>query len=655
MVQTDKLNVSIDEQATPLNGHPDAASSVLDVATAYLSAGLSIIPIRTDGSKAPRIKWERYQEKSCADQPNCVRTWWGTTQNGIALVCGNVSGGREVIDFDEADLFDPWRQLVEAQAPGLVARLPLVRTPRPGYQLHYNCAEIEGNQELAREPIRDPKTGKLRAHAMIETRGEGGYVLLPGSPLACHKSGRPYEHIAGPPIIEAPTITPAERQVLLDAARSLDRMADDRAGRGPGGSPWRVTATGAGMSPGDDFNQRGPDWAGILEGWELVSQSGQRCCWRRPGKDDRGHSATTGYCTSAKGWDLLYVFSSNADPFEARRPYSKFAAYALLKHGGDFSAAARELARLSYGQPAKARKAGNAGAGQADPEQAQAAEPSPDGAGGEYEELEALDIILRHFKREYEPIFRRANVMYSGRLGREVKAGEACFAPDRALIEQLLFASNVPTDGQGNPKENAIPQFFRSWAPSAWAELLKPLPEEEAAGEVVELAQEQFRAELAKAMKRMITLAVVRDEQEVKESRSLIDWCLTFAKDSQAPGKAPDWRKVRSYSAWSRKAGEQVSVALRVDIFGTIGMGGPLPAMTQRKFSSLCELYGCGRSIKVQGGASRAVELTAEFVHDLCAQPLREPEEDAEGRTDAENSRTHAHVREAASLRPSEE
>jgi len=53
--------------------------------------------------------------------------------------------------------------------------------------------------------------------------------------------------------------------------------------------------------------------------------------WCRPGKKS-GTSATTNF----GGSDLLYVFSSNAEPFEQQTAYSKFHAYALLYHDGDF-------------------------------------------------------------------------------------------------------------------------------------------------------------------------------------------------------------------------------------------------------------------------------------------------------------------------------
>ncbi|MCH7863738.1 MAG: hypothetical protein IIC56_00815 [Proteobacteria bacterium] len=49
--------------------------------------------------------------------------------------------------------------------------------------------------------------------------------------------------------------------------------------------------------------------------------------------------------------DLLYIFSSNAAPFKQEHAYSKFTALALLRHGGDFAAAASELAKTGYGPP----------------------------------------------------------------------------------------------------------------------------------------------------------------------------------------------------------------------------------------------------------------------------------------------------------------
>jgi len=48
----------------------------------------------------------------------------------------------------------------------------------------------------------------------------------------------------------------------------------------------------------------------------------------------------------------LYVFSSNAAPFEPGKAYGPFAVYALLEHHGDFAAAARALRAEGYGDDA---------------------------------------------------------------------------------------------------------------------------------------------------------------------------------------------------------------------------------------------------------------------------------------------------------------
>jgi hypothetical protein len=104
------------------------------------------------------------------------------------------------------------------------------------------------------------------------------------------------------------------------------------------------------LRPGDDFNLRGPDWKELLDGWECVGQTGTERSWRRPGKDE-GQSATAGHCKKGDGAELFYVFTSNAPPFTQGEPYTKFAVYALLRHGGDFGAAARDLAAQGYGAP----------------------------------------------------------------------------------------------------------------------------------------------------------------------------------------------------------------------------------------------------------------------------------------------------------------
>jgi hypothetical protein len=95
-----------------------------------------------------------------------------------------------------------------------------------------------------------------------------------------------------------------------------------------------------GDRPGDVLNTR-LSWAELLEpaGWRLEREQGTQAYWTRPGKAS-GVSAST----DGGGYALLYVFTSNAPPFEPGTSYTKFGAYTLLHHGGDYQHAAETLA-----------------------------------------------------------------------------------------------------------------------------------------------------------------------------------------------------------------------------------------------------------------------------------------------------------------------
>jgi putative DNA primase/helicase len=84
-------------------------------------------------------------------------------------------------------------------------------------------------------------------------------------------------------------------------------------------------------------------WRDILEphGWTFAGTRGEVAYWRKPGKRSAGISATT----NALGTDRLHVFSTGAAPFEPDTSYTKFCAFSVLEHGGDFAAAARALRR----------------------------------------------------------------------------------------------------------------------------------------------------------------------------------------------------------------------------------------------------------------------------------------------------------------------
>lgn len=107
--------------------------------------------------------------------------------------------------------------------------------------------------------------------------------------------------------------------------------------------------------PGDDFNRRG-NWHELLMplGWTLAfTRRDGAEMWRRPGKSQRdGISATV---RDFEGIELFHAFTSNSDPFPSEESITKFAAYTLIEHDGDYEAAARQLGKEGYGDQSRGR------------------------------------------------------------------------------------------------------------------------------------------------------------------------------------------------------------------------------------------------------------------------------------------------------------
>jgi hypothetical protein len=246
-------------------------------------------------------------------------------------------------------------------------------------------------------------------------------------------------------------------------------------------------------------------------------------------------------------------------------------------------------------------------------------ETSPPSAPGD-----GYTIIKDYFTRVYQPVFRRGAALFAAPLGREVRMGEACSGAGIELIDLLGGATDAPRDRRGNTERSALPYFFRTWAPSAWKDILAGLTEEENSSEIVDRAQEDFRAKVSAALHTLVSMGLtyredVRQARTEVQQRTLFDWCCCWSK----PGL---WKKVRSYSLWTRREGDEgrVAIALRVELFSQIKFP-ELARMTQNKFGRLAQAYGVGedkQNARVHG--QRVVVLTSEFLSALEAQPAEE-------------------------------
>ena len=291
----------------------------------YLRAGLSVLPAKRE-RKFPSIgSWKTYRDRLPTEIE--VETWFSNSHDALCIVCGKVSGNLEILDFDhQGELFPVWKDRIE---PELFARLVVEQTPSGGFHVAYRAASpVCGNIKLAHGKRENDKLVTL-----IETRGEGGLFL-------CDPS-EGYKLLQN--TFEAlPVITDEEREDLLCAAYELNEYTPEV--RHDSVSPC-VTGDFV-IRPGDDFNARG-DFRSLLlrHGWTPLHKAGNNEYFRRPGKSSGGQSA------SFNG-EVFYVFSSNAAPFEPGA-YSPFNAYAILEHGGDFTAAANALLEAGFGKTAE--------------------------------------------------------------------------------------------------------------------------------------------------------------------------------------------------------------------------------------------------------------------------------------------------------------
>lgn len=313
-------------------------SNIKDKSKEYLKYNLSILPTNED--KRPAVKtWLPYQKERIKEED--IEALFNTAK-GIGIITGAISGSLEVIDVDTkyditGYLWDELKALIEGNLPEIYNSLLIAQTKSGGYHIYYRCNSIAGNLKLSNRLTTDQERAiqpNEKVKVLIETRGEGGYVIAPPTPG--------YKYIQGEPG-NIPTITPQQREILFSIAKSFNEVEEEK--------PKEKTTTdntynSTGLSPFDDYYNRG-DVVSFLEskGWSIVNQQGQRVNLKRPGATD---SKTSGNYHTEKR--LLRVFSSSTE-FNTDKAYTPQEVFTLLECNGDKKEAYKKLLDLGYGEP----------------------------------------------------------------------------------------------------------------------------------------------------------------------------------------------------------------------------------------------------------------------------------------------------------------
>jgi hypothetical protein len=308
-----------------------------DAARHAWRAGLSLLPVANDGSKRPDVaSWREFQVRRPTLEER--RGFAFGRHDGFGMIAGAVSGYREAWDFDCADVYQAFVAMAATCELGDVVQRLIAgyedETPAGGRRWIVRYPETVDWHDctLARRPGR---AGEPKVKTLIELPT---FAILAPSNGMTHPSGKPYVHRSGD-FASIAQYTVDERDGLIVLARSVDQMPRPAAHAAPS------TKAHPGDRPGDDYNRR-MTWPQILEpaGWTHVYDRDESSAWCRPGKP-HGISATTNY----GGADLLFVFTSST-AFDPEKSYTKFAAYAVLEHGGDYKRAALALSQQGYGR-----------------------------------------------------------------------------------------------------------------------------------------------------------------------------------------------------------------------------------------------------------------------------------------------------------------
>lgn len=287
-------------------------------ANKLIESGLSVMPIIMP-EKKPSQAWKQYQHRP-------PKKGELSFTNGCALICGAVSGNVEVIDIDaknDPTLVQRFDEAIQNFCPDVLVEDNVViqRTVSGGLHIVYKCEVIEGNQKLAKN-----KNGVV----LIETRGEGGYIVIDPTPGYAVVSGA---------LESIPKISTEERTRLLDACKSLNEYYQPV--YHPKNNPMETDDD----SPGSVYNKNGK-LESLIEplGWTFSHEYKGQQYWRRPDKKI-GHSAS---------WNgtHFYVWTSSTT-LESERAYTLFALKTYLHFGGDFSACAAQLLKEGYGTSKK--------------------------------------------------------------------------------------------------------------------------------------------------------------------------------------------------------------------------------------------------------------------------------------------------------------
>jgi hypothetical protein len=307
----------------------------LDQGKLLLSAGYSLLV--AGENKIPSHPWAELQ-----------KTQWTTPELERAIQIpdiwryGYCTGFNDVfvIDIDlkvlpierRAPFFNEFMSFARDSIMGFDDRVSIHRTVNQGYHLTYRTKTDMGNMKLAVPTVTGmKKEGKSKVEALIETRGRGGYCVVYDECV----NGTDYTAIGH--------LDDEEHETLLSICRTYDESTVS-AERPEVKKVQQID--GGRLSPWDDYNKRFDVFDVFGDDFKIVRQLTSKVVIKRQGAT----SAHSGYVYRDSG--CMYLFSTGT-VYPHEKLLSPFAVYTYRNHGGDFSAAGKQLYIDGYGDRVK--------------------------------------------------------------------------------------------------------------------------------------------------------------------------------------------------------------------------------------------------------------------------------------------------------------
>lgn len=297
-------------------------TSFKDHALDLAGRGWRVFPLAT-GRKTPAVK--EWQKVATLDTEQ-IDAWWDRNpDSGVGIATGKESGIFVVdVDIKEGKRGDETLRDLEQQFADMPVTVQAI-TGSGGLHYYFKYPE-EGRV-----------TNSNTLGPDIDLRGDGGYVVSPGSIHPDTNNLYEWEVESHPddiPVATAPSwlLERCKPRVSVDHANDVGRKA--LAGNAVAADNYDGSATNSMVAS-----------VLVSQGWAIDYTDKYGVIYiRRPGKDD-GFSASIGKV----GEGVMFCFTSSAAPFKQDTPYDPVGVLAYAKYGGDMEAADAELVEEGWG------------------------------------------------------------------------------------------------------------------------------------------------------------------------------------------------------------------------------------------------------------------------------------------------------------------